>query len=208
LLVDLPSDPGFSLGLVEQWTTDRTADYLSKLKAALERIAEHRVPVDAPRYEFTQGKIVKKSGDKFEKTVKYRGPLKVVIEAAPESDCAYFTDTGDDPRRPDSQRERVSERFTYAMDRGNRNLKLVSQAESGKYGRVITLKLIDEDHKYVVDPGGTQIGLRDTSTTLVLPIDRRSFEITLRSLIDSAVDLSDMTKDDVKAVIKDMLAQL
>jgi hypothetical protein len=94
------------------------------------------------------------------------------------------------------------------MDRGNQQLRLVSQAESGKYGRVITLKLIDEDHKYVVDPGGTQIGLRDTSTTLVLPIDRRSFEITLRSLIDSAVDLSDMTKDDVKAVIEEMLAQL
>ncbi len=208
LLVDLPGDPGFSLGSVEQWTTDRTADYLSTLQAALERIAEHRVPVDAPRYEFTKGESVGESGGPYEKRVKYRGPLKVVIEAAPESECAYFTDTGDDPRRPDSQRERVSERFTYAMDRGNKQLRLVSQAESGKYGRVITLELIDEDHKYVVDPGGKQIGLRETSTTLVLPIDRRSFEITLRSLIDSAVDLSDMTKDDVKAVIEDVLAQL
>jgi hypothetical protein len=208
LLVELPSDPGFSLRPVEQWTTDRTPDYLSKLQSAIERIAEHRVPVDAPRYEFTQGEIVRKSGGKFEKMVKYRGPLTVVIEAAPESACAYCTDTGEDPRRPESQREQVMESFEYSIDQGNKILKLVSQTEGGKYGHVITLDLIDEDYKYVVKPSGGQIGLRETSTTLILPIDRRSFEVTLRSLIHSAVELSDMTEDDVKVVIKNVLAEL
>ena len=214
LLEDLPADPGFSLGKVDDWTADRSDDYVSKLEAGLSLITEHRVPVEAPAYEFTDGEIVKESGSKFQKTVNYRGPLTVAIEPDSDSACAYFTNTGDDPRRPDSQRVRVTDRFEHTINQGNTSLKLVSEAEAGlsqsggKYGRVVTIELIDEDRKHVIEPTGGQLGLRETRSTFVLPGDRRSLEVTLRSLVENAVKFSDLTEEDVRAVLEDVLARL
>jgi hypothetical protein len=208
LLEDLPADPGFSLGKVDAWTADRTDDYVSKLEAGLALIADHRVPVDAPTYEFTAGEIVDESGSKFQKTVNYRGPLTVTIEPDSESTCAYFTTTGEDPRRPESQRRQVTDRFEHTIDQGNAQIKLVSEAESGKYGRVVTIDLIDEDRKHVIEPTGGQLGLRETRSTFVLPGDRRSLEVTLRSLVENAVKFSDLTKEDVQTVVEKVLGDL
>ncbi len=208
LLEDLPGDPGFGLREVDKWTTDRTDDYVSKLKAALALIAEHRVPVDAPTVDVNAREIVKESGDTFDRTITYRGPLTVTIDPDPESACAYFTTTGDDPRHPESQRQEVSDHFEHMVEQGNAQIKLVSKAESGKYGRVVTIELIDKDRQHVVEPLGGQPGLRETRSTFVLPIDRQSLEVTLRSLIENAVKFSELTEDDVRAVIEELLRQL
>ena len=208
LLNDLPADPGFSLGKVDSWTTDRIDDYVSKLEAGLALIADHRVPVDAPTYKFIDDEIVDESGGKFQKTVNYRGPLTLTIEPDSESACAYFTTTGDDPRRPESQRRRVTDHFEHTIDQGNAQLKMVSEAENGKYGRVVTVDLIDEDRKHVIEPTCGQLGLRETRSTFVLPGDRRSLEVTLRSLVKNAVKFSDLTVEDIRSVLEDVLARL
>ena len=128
LLQDLPADPGLGLREVDKWTTDRTDDYVSKLKAGLALIAEHRVPVDTPTVDISAREIVKESGDNFERTITYRGPLTVSVDPDPESACAYFTTTGDDPRHPESQRQEVSGRYEHTVEQGNAQIKLVSQA--------------------------------------------------------------------------------
>jgi hypothetical protein len=208
LLEDLPADPGFGLRPVDTWTADRTADYVSKLEAGLALIAEHRVPVDAPQVDFDAREIVRQTGDSFERTITYRGPLTVEIEPDPDSACAYLTTTGEDPRSPESQRQEVTARFEHQIEQGNAQLKLVSQAESGKYGRVVTIELIDKDHQHVIEPMGGQLGLRETRTTFVLPVDRRSLEVTLRSLIESTLQFSELTEEDIRSVIEDILSQM
>ncbi|MBS1251246.1 MAG: hypothetical protein MAG451_00277 [Anaerolineales bacterium] len=208
LLEALPADPGFGLNKVEDWTADRTDDYVSKLDGGLALIAEQRVPVEAPTYEFADVEIVKESGSEFQKTVNYRGPLTVTIEPDADSACAYFTTTGDDPRRSESQRRRVTDHFEHTVDQGNTQLKLVSEAQSGKYGRVVTIELIDEDRKHVIEPTGGQLGLRETRSTFVLPSDRRSLEVALRSLVENAVKFSELTKEDVQTVVEKVLGDL
>ena len=208
LLQDLPAHPGFGLREVDNWTTDRTDDYVSKLEAGLALIADHRVPVDAPTVDISAREITKDTGDTFERTITYRGPLTVTIEPYPESACAFFTTTGDDPRRPESQRKEVSGRYEHTVEQGNAQIKLVSQAESGKYGRVVTVELIDKDRQHVVEPLGGQPGLRETRSTFVLPIDRQSLAVTLKSLIETTMKFSNLTEDDVQAVIEDVLHQL
>ncbi|MEA3375343.1 MAG: hypothetical protein U9R72_03995 [Chloroflexota bacterium] len=206
LLEDLPADPGFGLHEVDNWTTDRTDDYVSKLKAGVALIAEHRVPVDAPTVDISARETVKDSGGTFERTITYRGPLTVTIDPDPESACAYFTTTGEDPRHPESQRQEVSDHVEHTVDQGNAQVKLVSQAESGKYGRVMTIKLIDHDRRYVIEPY-ERIPVGEAAPHY-FPADRRAFQVALQSLIENAMKFSDLTEEDVKSVIEDLLGQL
>jgi hypothetical protein len=116
----------------------------------------------------------------------YRNWAKLTVEVPEPGVVVYLTNTGADPRDAGVQRQRVEDEYELSVRRSP-NIKLVSQRGDGAYGQVLTLSFINEDRKYEVHPFSQQ-KLLEPEYKFVFPQDREALAITIRSLLDSAIE--------------------
>jgi hypothetical protein len=210
---ELPTHAGFGLGPVDDWRRDRSAEYVRMFTDGLAHIEANRVRVPAPRWE-VRGIGVKTQSAPEGAQIVYRNWARLAVEVPEPGVVVYLTDTGADPRQADVQRERVEERYELSVKRSP-NVRLVSQRADGAYGQVVTLSFVNEDVKYEVQPFGyaqggpvTQQALLEPEFKFVFPEDRESLVVTIRSLLESAVERGLVDRNGIRKLLEGLVEEL
>lgn len=206
ILETIPSEYGFRFGVVDSWSIDYADSYLSKFENALRRISENAISVSIPEYSVRRGEITNESGNKYQKNITYRGELSIGIKPSSDSQCAYLTTNGDDPRNAESQRQKITQPFTTSIKQKNVKYKFCSQANDGKYGKVVTIEFIDKDQIYVIKPA--QLLPIGEAAPHRFPEDPQGLQVSIESLVSNLIENTDVTKNDVKRVLEKILQNL
>ena len=181
----IPKHFGFGLGAVDDWNADRSDAYVKMFSGALAAIADNRIKVPEPIWK-AQGIGAKTTPTANGAEIRYRGGVKLRVEAPAAGVRVYLTDSGSDPSRNDVQRVEIEESWESTINR-RRDVKLVSCSADGAYGRVLTLAFINEDMQYEVQPVAQQ-KLGEEEFEFIFPKDRDALMVTLRSLLTNAVE--------------------
>jgi hypothetical protein len=201
----LPAHVGFGLGRVDDWCSDRSADYVRMFKSGLAHIEAHRIQVPTPKWD-VKGIGVKKQPTGDGAQIVYRGGVNLTVRAPEPDITVYLTDAGADPRDAEAQRLRIQDSYQLNVNRSP-NIKLVSQASDGTYGQVITLSFVNEDVKYEVQPVAQQ-KLLEEEFKFVFPQDREALIVTLRSLLESALERGLVDQNGVRELLAELAGEL
>lgn len=181
----LPKHLAFGLGAADDWNADRSDAYVTMFEGALAAIATNRIKVPEPLWK-AQGIGAKITPAANGAEIRYRGGVKLRVEAPAAGVRVYLTDSGNDPTQNDVQRVEIKESWESTVNR-RRDVKLVSCSADGAYGRVLTLALINEDMQYEPQPVAQQ-KLGEEEFKFIFPVDRAALMVTLRSLLTNAVE--------------------
>jgi hypothetical protein len=201
----IPKHFGFGLGAVDDWHSDRSDEYLQLFKGALDAIARNTIKVPEPVWK-AQGIGVKRNETQDGAQVVYRGGVKLTVSVPEPGVRVYVTSTGDDPRDSGIQRQEVTDTWETTVNR-SLNTKLVSQSADGAYGRVLTLSFVNDDIKYEVQPFA-QRKLEDEEFKFVFPQDREALVVTIRSLLESAIERGLVERDAIAELLEGLAGQL
>ena len=190
---------------MDDWHSDRSADYVGMFGDGLAHIEAHRVRVPAPKWK-VRGVGVKKQSTRDGAQIVYRRGVKLAVEVPEPGVMVYLTDSGADPREANVQRERIEAEYELSVKRSP-NVKLVSQREDGTYGQVLTLSFVNEDTKYEVQPF-TQQALLEPEFKFVFPQDREALAITIRSLLESAIERGLVDEVGARELLKGLVGEL
>ena len=201
----LPAHAGFGLGQVDDWHRDRSADYVHMFHEGLAHIEANRIQVPAPAWE-VRGVGVKKQPTHDGAQIVYRGGIKLAVQAPGSGVAVYLTSTGADPREANVQRERIEDEYELSIRRSP-NVKLVSQRDDGTYGQVLTLSFVNEDTKYEVQPF-TQQKFLEPEYKFVFPEDREALAVTIRSLLESAIERGLVDERGARELLRTLAGEL
>jgi hypothetical protein len=201
----LPAHAGFGMGRVDDWHHNRSAEYVGMFTDGLAHVEANRVRVPTPRWE-VRGIGVKTQSTPDGAQIVYRNWARLAVEVPEPDIVVYLTETGADPRQADVQRERVEDRYELGVKRSP-NVRLVSQRADGVYGQVLTLSFVNEDVKYEVQPV-TQQALLVREFKFVFPEDRESLVVTIRSLLESAVERGLVDRNGIRKLLEGLVEEL
>ncbi|MBC8263794.1 MAG: hypothetical protein H8E47_06690, partial [Anaerolineales bacterium] len=203
----LPAHAGFGLGRVDDWHRDRSAEYARMFKDGLAHIEAHRIQVPAPEWE-VRGVGVKKQPTRDGAQIVYRRGVKLLVDVPEPAVVVYLTETGADPREANVQRQRIEDNYELSVKR-SRNVNLVSQRGDGTYGQVITLSFVNEDIKYEVQPAVQRmLPEMQEEYKFVFPQDREALVVTIRSLLESAIERGLVDEAEARELLEGLVGEL
>lgn len=200
----LPAHAGFGLGRVDDWRQDHSADYGRMFQDGLAHIEANRIQVPAPKWE-VRGVGVKKQPARDGAQIVYRSGVILAVEVPEPGVVVYLTETGADPREVNAQRQRIDGSYELSVQR-SRNVKVVSQGQDGAYGQVLILSFVNEDTKYEVQPVAQQ-KLMEEEFKFVFPTDREALMVTIRSLLESAIERTVLDEVGAKELLEELVQE-
>ncbi len=153
-----------------------------------------------------RGVGVKKQPTRDGAQIVYRRGVKLVVQVPEPGVAVYLTETGADPRDAGVQRQRIEDEFELSAKRSP-NIKLVSQRGDGTYGQVLTLSFVNEDRKYEVHPFSQQ-KLLEPEYKFVFPEDREALVVTIRSLLESAIEQGLVDETGARELLEGLVGKL
>lgn len=197
--VELPRSAGFGLGAVDDWTFDRSEDYVTKFDQALKAIAELRPPVPDPIWK-AEGKEVRINKNVPVSIVEYRENVRFRVSLSRKVSQVFLTSNGDDPRKTDSQRLEISGNWEETISRSS-HIKMASRAADGTYGRVVQIHFRDQDDKYKVQYERKDI-FGDRWYRFALANNSTSLGRTLDSLLLAALKEGKMSREQLGQLLR------
>jgi hypothetical protein len=201
----LPAHAGFGLGRVEDWRRDHSAEYVRLFRDGLAHIEANRIKVQPPVWE-VQGEDIRQTARRDGAQVIYRGAAALSAASPAPGVTVYLTNTGDDPRDANVQRQQITGRYTLAI-KDSPTVKLVSHAEDGVMGQVLTLSFINDDVKYEVQPVTTHEA-PEPEFKFVFPQDRDALVVTIHSLLENAIARGLIDRAALRQVLDELDAML
>ncbi|WP_425060961.1 hypothetical protein SCACP_17260 [Sporomusa carbonis] len=221
LMVKLPGDKGYKLGAVRNWTTDKRSVYIEKIRLGKKHIEENVFVVEPPEYEVA-GQDVKKQEIKSD-TIKiyYRKNAVLTIKPLPQHEKIYITSNGDIPTNQDAQREIKQDSYVFETSE-NKTVKFAAADKEGRYSKVITIILENEEKKYEVNykkPEHKMESLWGTGQTatreydepkveVTLPKDKESMKRCLLSLFSKSMEKYNINKDILRQCLDEIKKEL
>ena len=131
---------------------------------------------------------------------------------------AFITSNGDNPQKETSQRQETSSHFEYETDE-DKTIKFCAVDQDGRYSKVITVELENEDKKFVVkyvNEPGKQLGVNDIGVTVkeepkvqvTLPRDRDSLKQCIHSIIEQTKGKYGINEQQCIEVLKLLIEEL
>jgi len=200
----IPADAGFGLGRVDDWRSDRSDEYVTKFENGLDQIRENRIKLEEPTWDVEADQIVEKTKTKTGYLVRYRGQAALIVEPPKKDITVYLTNNEQDPTSPNAQRETITEKREWTIERESPLIMVVSQSPEGAQSRVVRVQFINEDTKYEIHIA--QRGLHETRASFTLPPDAKALKVALDSLIRET--LSEINREAIVEVLREILAQL
>lgn len=204
LLVSIPSDPGFGLRPVRDWTSDRTNDYIQKVKTGKLQIENNKTKVDPPIWEPESGAKNKIETTGKGATINYRLTAKLFVQPPSKGTVVYATSTGEDPRDGKSQRSEIRNRETLDIKGGNKKIRLITADTEGNWSKEIEImfKDVEKQHEIRLDTG---FGKGEAFVQFVFPKDEQSFKTSLQSLIRESIEHKIVDSKTVKKTLQELL---
>lgn len=203
LYVSIPSDPGFGLAPVRSWTSDRTTDYIQKVKAGKQLVENNKIKVEPPKWGIpaeTKNRVEKTTRGA---TVSFRLSTKLEIEPPSKGATVYATSTGEDPKDNKSQRRTIKAKVIEGINGGNKKVRLIAVDADGNWSKEIEIMFIDQEkeHEIKIDTGFGKTPI----VQFVFPIDAQSFRTTLQSLIKESINQKIVDNSTVKKTLEELL---
>jgi hypothetical protein len=217
LMVQLCGDKGYKLSPVEQWTTDKTGVYIEKIRLGKKHIEENIFLVEAPEFIESGMDIRRVTISSSSYKVYYRKKVEITINLSPEHDKIYITSNGDNPTKQESQREVKNENYLFTTS-DNKTIQFAAADKDGRYSKVVSLILENEEKKYEVNYkkpefgngdlwGNSGIPVRENDEPKIevtLPKDKESMKKCVLSLFNKSIEKYQVDK----AVLRDCLDEI
>ncbi|MHB1463290.1 MAG: hypothetical protein ACYC1M_18540 [Armatimonadota bacterium] len=205
LFSKLPKD--FSLGMVADWSTDKTQDYIAKLRSGMKHIYDNAIKVEAPVMIVNGVQISTGPDGKYQ--IPYTVNAAILIKSPKQGVTVLLTDNGDDPRNHAAQVLPITDPYMYQINGGNKTLRLVSRDTQCNDGKLLTVQFIDQLDKYVVQPS-LHRGFKGTDemVNIVLPVDPNSFLTSVRSLTSISITDKALDHNQAAAMLRKLADEL
>ena len=213
--------PGsYNLGSVKTWITNKADSFIQKIKAGKVHIEQGMYCVNPPVYNLYGKDIYKTtlSDTANETTIKvaYIGNLKLEIVPNEAHKNLFITSNGHNPKDVNAQREEKRSAFQYET-KEDKNIRFCGIDNEGKFSKVITLQLVNEDNKFEVkyieklkqSTWGTQeIRDEDPEVKVTLPKDEDSLTRCFKSIIKQSKEKYNLKDREFVKVLKALLDEL
>lgn len=182
---------------VKQWTIDKSITYVEKIRSGKKHIEENVFLVTPPTYEcVSEGPLTDLKVNDSKRVIKYRKAITLKIIPELTHSKVFITSNESDPKKETSQREEVTTEFNYQTS-DEKIIKFCGVDNEGRYSKVITIELLNEDKKFEVKyvPRNTQLVLEgvdeannidiieDPKVQVTLPKDKDSLKQCIHSII-------------------------
>ena len=196
---DLPEAFGF--GSLSEWGTDKTGDYVGKVKKGKEWIEASKPPVGDVTLLNKKGKAI--NGD----SIPYKGEFEFKLDLKEEG-VIFYTDDGSDPSNEKNERKRFQESELLNITKGNRTIRVVACDKEGNYGKSRQISFIDETKKNIIRPTqGTFKGF-DTPVTFVFPVDEEGVRTSINSFFKEIIDAKVVSVEILEKIVLKMVEGL
>ena len=210
----------YNLGAVNSWIINKTDSLIQKIKAGKTHIDQGMYCVNPPEYNLYGKDIYKTTlSDTVNETiiqVAYIGNLKLEIIPNETHKNSFITSNGHNPKDANAQRVEKQNAFQYET-KEDKNIRFCGIDNEGKYSKIITLQLVNEDNKfevkYVEKPKQTMWGTQETrdedpEVKVTLPKDEDSLEKCFKSIIKQSKAKYNLKDRDFTKVLKALLKEL
>lgn len=210
----------YNLGAVNTWVINKADSLIQKIKAGKTHIDEGMYCVNPPDYSL-HGKDIGETtlSDTVNETiikVAYIGNLRLEIVPNEAHKKLFITSNGHDPKDKNAQREEKRSAFLYET-KEDKNIRFCGMDTEGKFSKVITLQLVNEDNKfevkYVEKPRQTMWGIHekhdeDPEVKVTLPKDEDSLARCFKSIIKQSKEKYNLKDREFVKVLKALLDEL
>ncbi|MEN6520523.1 MAG: hypothetical protein ABFD46_05145 [Armatimonadota bacterium] len=202
----VPKDLG--LGQVADWNTDKTQDYVTKLREGIKHIEENAIKVESPLIGCViAGQELKGQDGKWQ--VHYSGSGCIKVEVPKAGVLVLLSDSGEDPSAHGAQVQSISDSYEYRINGGNRTVLLVSRDSQGNYGKLCAVEFIDQLEKFTVKPPSQKkLEGMDQVVNIVLPPDPAAFQTSIRSFVETSIGENAIDRQQAATVLRDIADQL
>jgi len=195
----IPASQDYGLKRVADWITDHTKDYVSRLQQGKEWIEKNHLKVDAPELDF-DGKYRQDNNQ-----VAFHDKVVLTIRSKKPGGRIYVAEGMADPLDPNSTRAEFKGEAQLEI-REHKTIHYVVQDDDGNWGRVETLKLVNETKKYELDVKQLSMD-KDHMVSFVFPQNDDAFAVTLQSLIHFGLKFKVITPEKLAEILTVIIEQ-
>lgn len=205
----------YHLGSVKMWTTNKMDSFVQKIKIGKTHVEQGLYSVNPPKYKLLGKGIYENNlGDSIKVT--YAGVLKLEIIPEREHKKIYITSNGYDPKDVNAQREENSGIFEFET-KEDKSIRFCGVDSEGKFSKVITLKLVNEDNKFdaKIIPKITQLTLggkenreENPEIKVTLPNDEESLGRCIKSIFAMSKAKYNLKDQDFTKTLKTLLNEI
>jgi len=198
---DLPASAGFGLGKANDWTVDKSNEYIEKIRSGKKIIEENELKIENAEVSF-DGDYRKEKKD----SIVYTEILNVLLKHKDPTIKIFLTTDGSDPKSIHSQREEASGQFKLKIQ-DNITLKFVSQNKEGNFSRVTALSITNEAKKYqIILP--KQLTLGEPQVNFYFSKSPKGLSITIKSLLQQALEKKVIDRSKLRQEVERILNEI
>ena len=196
----IPASPDYALKRVSDWITDHTDEYIEHLRRGKQHIEENRLKVEAPDVN-PLGKFQREGNQVY-----FQNKVTIVLTPKNSGDHIFMTEGVDDPTNPDSKREEYKGEVRFDVS-DRKTIRFVVRDVDGNWGVPEILELINETKKFEIS---VQHGYKkgDSTASFTFPRDSESSAVSLRSLLQVAIQLKISSTNELKKILKSLMDEL
>jgi hypothetical protein len=206
LFVSIPEDSGFGLKAVKDWTSDKSQDYIQKIRIGKEQIENNRIKVDPPIWRVLAPIKTKIEESKRGANISYRVSAQLVVKPPTAGSVVYATSNGEDPWDSKSQRSEIRSKTTIEIDGGNKRIRLITGDNEGNWSKETEINFIDQEKKHEIRVE-TGFGKGETVVQFVFPVDEQSFKTSIQSLVNESIQHGIIDKKTMKKTLTELLRE-
>ena len=199
----LPAETGYIQRKVDEWVTDRSADYKDKLAKAKALIEKHALRVALPIWEVigSQYRIESRGGGT---QVYFRGSVSLKV-SVPGAGVTVFVVQGNEDPRTAKQRGEVKISETIVIDKDCTIRMVCQDAASQDFGKVLDIAFVDDDRKYAPVMIKPTIDPLEREYNFIYPADRQALQVFLKGWVNLIVVDDLITVDDIRVELEKLL---
>jgi hypothetical protein len=205
---------------VLEWSTDKTADLIHKIKHAKIYVEQNIVDVEDPVLIIPDTWIKVPEGNQ---DIYYYQKGSISIKCPNKNYTVLYTDDGNNPLSPSSNPKELKDELSYTPLIDEFILQLVSIDEQNRKGFVRRYKFraeklrfqarpIIKEHQAVMNFGtSTAKPEQEPEESIMIPsipYDNNSLEICMKSIIQTAVEKKNISNDAIRETLLNMLRSL
>ncbi|MHA1331934.1 MAG: chitobiase/beta-hexosaminidase C-terminal domain-containing protein, partial [Candidatus Hodarchaeales archaeon] len=198
---DLPASAGFGLGKINDWTVDKSNEYIEKIRIGKRVIEENELKIENAEVSF-DGDYKKERDD----SIVYTEILNVLLKHKDPTIKIFLTTDGSDPKSIYSQRKEASGQFKLKIQ-DNITLKFISQNKEGNFSRVTALSITNEAKKYqIILP--KQLTLGEPQVNFYFSKSLKGLSITIKSLLQQALEKKVIDRSKLRQEVERILNEI
>lgn len=215
LLIELPEDLG--LQRISNWNTDKSADYLAKVKFAKTYLENQIVEVEDARIVTPSNWTKAYEGNLGRDIIYYFKEGTISIEPPSNKVIVLFTDDGSDPTYFSSKPREITSLYEYKPDRDEIVINIVTKDSEGRHGIVRKYQLRAEKLRFQARMQVKERQLtfdsnkqEDDESYFIpnIPYNTWSLQVCIESIIKDTQSKRNVSEKDIKVVLQNLLNSL